>query len=62
MNPIAFDFTLIAQVISFFIFTIFICGIIYFFVFVRRKQKQDKEIVAKLNRIVNLLENDKKNL
>lgn len=54
MNPIAFDFTLIAQVISFLIFSLLICGIIYIFVFVRKKQKQDKEIMAKINRIVDL--------
>ena len=62
MNPIAFDFTLIAQVISFLFFSLLICGILYIFVFVRRKQKQDKEIVAKLNRLIDLLENEKKNL
>lgn len=62
MNPIAFDFTLIVQMISFLIFSIFICGIIYFFVFARRKQKQDKEIEAKINHIVDLLENDKKKI
>ncbi len=60
MNPIAFDFTLIAQVISFLIVSLLICGIIYILVFVRRKQKQDKEIVSKLNHIIKLLENDKK--
>lgn len=62
MNPIAFDFTLIAQVISFLIILLLFAGIIYIFAFVRRKQKQDKEIMEKLNRIVELLENDKTNL
>lgn len=62
MNPIAFDFTLIVQMILFILFSLLICGIIYLFVFVERKHNQVKQIVAKLDRIVDLLENSKKNL
>ena len=61
MNPIHFDLTLIIQVVSFFIILLFICGIIYFFASIRKKYNEDKEIGAKLDRIIELLENNKKN-
>lgn len=61
VNSTAFDFTVIVQIISFLIFALFICGIICIPVFIRRKQKQDEEIMEKLDRIIDLLENNKKN-
>lgn len=60
MNPIYFDITLIVQVISFFIMALFICGIIYIFTSVIKKRNEDKETIAKLYRIIELLENEKK--
>lgn len=60
MNPIHFDLTLIIQVIAFLILLLPVCAIIYIVVFVSRKQQQDLDIVLKLNRIIELLENDRK--
>lgn len=62
MNPIAFDFTLIAQMISFLLLIFLICVVIYFFVVIKKKRNKDKEIVEKLDRIVELLENREKKL
>ena len=60
VNPIAFDFTLIAQLISFLFFSFLICIVVYILVFFLKKRKNDKEILEKLDRIVDLLEKNEK--
>jgi len=60
VNNIVLNVTLIIQIITFCIIALLIYGIINIFSFTRRKQKQDKEILAKLNRIIDLMENNNK--
>lgn len=55
-NPIAFDFTYLAQVISF-LFIILIVSIpVVLVLFIVYKRKQEAETTKKLDRIIDLLE------
>ncbi|OLN28954.1 hypothetical protein DSOL_3765 [Desulfosporosinus metallidurans] len=56
-SPIAIDYTLIAQVVSFLV----ICLILFKLISISNKRKSDMEVLRKLDRIIDLLENSKKN-
>ncbi|AFM00993.1 hypothetical protein Desde_2679 [Desulfitobacterium dehalogenans ATCC 51507] len=59
MNPIHFDFTLLAQMISFLVLILIIC-ILISVPFILRKRKRNQEILEKLDRVLDLMENREK--
>lgn len=60
MNPVHFDFTLIAQVITLLVLGLIIFFFVYILVFVANKRKSAQEMLKKLDRIIELLESNKK--
>ncbi|HHY27909.1 MAG TPA: hypothetical protein GX523_14425 [Desulfitobacterium dehalogenans] len=59
MNPIHFDFTLLVQTISFLVLILIIC-ILISVPFILRKRKRNQEILEKLDRVIDLMENREK--
>ncbi len=59
MNPIHFDFTLLAQTISFLVLVLILC-ILISVPFILRKRKRNQEILEKLDRVIDLMENREK--
>lgn len=60
-SPIALDYTLIAQVVSFLVICLIIFLILFKLISMSNKRKSDIEVLRKLDRIIDLLENSKKN-
>lgn len=61
MNPIAIDYTVMAQVILFLVVCLILFIIAFKLISISNKRKSDMEVLRKLDRIIDLLESSKKN-